>query len=56
MKASDLCPCHPGTGKPPTDSLNRAGDREIKQGTQKLCKSIGRGEQDNQVWTMQLGG
>lgn len=43
MEASDLCPCHPGTGKPPTDSLNRAGDRAVKQGTQQWCRSIGRG-------------
>lgn len=38
MEASALCPCHLGTGKPPTDSLNRAGDRAVKQGTRKMMQ------------------
>ena len=32
MEGSDLCPCHPSPGKPPTDSLQRAGDGAVTQG------------------------
>ena len=33
MEGSDLCPCHPSPGKPPTDSLQRAGDGAVTRGT-----------------------